>query len=420
MRGDGGEFSEGEFSRGGAVDAPLAGPSSSLRAPGYLEFFAGGGMVRCGLGPGWRPLLANDVDPKKAAAYRANWGAGELLEADVQRLETADLPGRPALAWASFPCQDLSLAGPGGGLGGARSGVFWGFHRLMAGLRAEGRAPPLVAIENVCGLYSARGGRDLAALLNALVDLGYRPGALVIDAAAFAPQSRPRLFVIALDAAAAPPEALAAASPDPRWSPPGLVEAAARCPASVRRALVWWRLPPPEQAPRRLADIVEPAAAGWRSPEEVARLKTLCSPRQLSKLARAVAEAASTGRPVYGTMFRRGRPGPEGRTRQRVEWRFDGLAGCLRTPAGGSSRQSLVEVRADGVRVRLFTPREAARLMGLPDSYLLPGTRTDAYRLVGDGVVAPAVAHLRAHLFEPLLGVDAALSADYSSSIAAT
>lgn len=76
----------------------------------WHDFFAGGGMARIGLGPGWTCTFANDHDPMKAAAYRANHGGAELLPRDVAEVALADLPGRPDLVWASFPCQDLSLA----------------------------------------------------------------------------------------------------------------------------------------------------------------------------------------------------------------------------------------------------------------------------------------------------------------------
>ena len=55
---------------------------------------------------------------KKAAAYTRRFGAGELKVGDVAKLITADLPGAADLAWASFPCQDLSLAGNGAGVTG--------------------------------------------------------------------------------------------------------------------------------------------------------------------------------------------------------------------------------------------------------------------------------------------------------------
>jgi len=111
---------------------------SSVRQPpaaGYYEFFAGGGMVRAGLGDGWRCLFANDFDPAKAAAYRANWGDDGLRLGDIGGLTAADLPGSADLMWGSFPCQDLSLAGAGAGLGGKRSGTFHDFWALARSSR---------------------------------------------------------------------------------------------------------------------------------------------------------------------------------------------------------------------------------------------------------------------------------------------
>jgi len=102
----------------------------NLEMPTFFEFFAGGGMARAGLGNGWSCLFANDFDPKKGAAYAANWGPHELVIRDVATLSTRELPRRADLAWASFPCQDLSLAGSGAGLKGQRSGAFWPFWPL--------------------------------------------------------------------------------------------------------------------------------------------------------------------------------------------------------------------------------------------------------------------------------------------------
>ena len=80
----------------------------------FYEFFAGGGMARLGLGGNWDCVFANDIDKKKAAAYRTNFHpASELTVRDVADVKTSDLPNEADLAWASFPCQDLSLAGAG-------------------------------------------------------------------------------------------------------------------------------------------------------------------------------------------------------------------------------------------------------------------------------------------------------------------
>ena len=99
--------------------------------PRYYEFFAGGGLVRAALGRSWECVFANDFDHKKAKAYRRNWGDKELVCGDVRDLSTDDLPDTPDLAWASFPCQDLSLAGKGAGLAGKRSGMFKPFWKLV-------------------------------------------------------------------------------------------------------------------------------------------------------------------------------------------------------------------------------------------------------------------------------------------------
>src|ERR1700693_3829291 len=88
---------------------------------------------------------------------------------------------------------------------------------------------------------------------------------------------------------------------------------------------------------------------------------------------------------------------------QRLEIRDDGIAGALRTAAGGSSLQDLVLVDGDRVKSRQMTKREAARLMGLPENYLLPSGSRDAFDLIGDGVVVPVVAFLEAHVVRPLV-----------------
>jgi DNA (cytosine-5)-methyltransferase 1 len=94
----------------------------------------------------------------------------------------------------------------------------------------------------------------------------------------------------------------------------------------------------------------------------------------------------------------------------RAEARFDGLAGCLRTPGGGSSRQFLLRVQGRETSARLLSAREAARLMGLPEDYRLPRRYNEAYHLLGDGVVVPVVRFLADHLLRPLLAAQDTVS----------
>jgi DNA (cytosine-5)-methyltransferase 1 len=353
-------------------------------------------MARLGLGEPWTCAFANDFDRVKAATYRANFAdaADHLREGDVWALTAADLPGRADLAWASSPCQDLSLAGGRAGFAGGRSGAFFGFWRLMEALAAEGRAPATLVIENVVGLLTSHGGRDFAALAQALADQGYSFGALEIDAARFLPQSRPRVFVIATRAP--PPLSLVGDSP---FQTRAVQAVAANLPPALAARWIWWALSAPPACNADLAAVLEPdAAVAWHTPERTARCLELMAPLHRARLQ----AYAQRGERAVGAVFRRMRL-EDGRKVQRAEVRFDGLAGCLRTPRGGSSRQVLAVVEDGGVRTRLLTPREAARLMGLPESYRLPLPATAALQIAGDGVAVPVVRWLAHEILEPLL-----------------
>lgn len=359
-------------------------------------------MARAGLGPHWQCLFANDFDPKKAASYAANWGTDHLHVGDVATLTTADLPGMADLAWASFPCQDLSLAGAGAGLKGERSGTFWPFWKLIKALDDEGRAPRLVVLENVCGALSSHGGKDFAAIGSALSGSSYRFGAVVINAVHFLPQSRPRLFIIGVRKSSPIPRHLVAEGPQPQWHPSALVEAYGKLSKRAQSAWEWWHLPAPPPRTSILADLVEDESHGvtWHTASETQKLLGMMNPLNLAK----VEAAKKAGGRKVGTIYKRTRAdGPNGEKVQRAEIRFDDVAGCLRTPVGGSSRQTIMVIEGRRVRSRLLSPREAARLMGLPDTYVLPKNYNDAYHLAGDGVAVPVVRFLAEHVLEPLL-----------------
>jgi DNA (cytosine-5)-methyltransferase 1 len=370
--------------------------------PSFYEFFAGGGMARAGLGKGWECLLANEIDAKKGASYAANWGIDRLKIEDVGSLAAADVAGCADLAWASFPCQDLSLAGDYAGLKGERSGTFWLFWKLIKALRAERRGPSIIALENVCGTFTSHDGKDFAEIGAALADEGYRFGSVVIDAAQFVPQSRRRLFIVAVQEELNIPHTLTWDRPDPHWHPANLMSAYEKLPERVKKAWLWWSLPATPRRKIRFADIIEdePQGVQWHNAIETRRLMGMMSPLNRTK----VEQAKRMGRRVVGGIYKRTRLDEDGNRAQRAEVRFDDIAGCLRTPVGGSSRQTIMIVEGDKVRTRLLSPREAARLMGLPENYKLPENYNEAYHLAGDGVVVPVVRFLAACLLEPLLG----------------
>lgn len=363
--------------------------------PSFLEFFAGGGMAHVGLSGRFDCAFANDLDPMKCAAYRANFPDVRIEQGDVWNLAPASLPAAD-LAWASFPCQDLSLAGGRRGLNAPRSSAFWGFWNVIGKLAP--RAPKTIVLENVAGLLSSHNGRDFTALITELADAGFRVGAMLIDAALFSPQSRPRLFIVAHKGRI--PAGLEGESPDSTFHPPNLRAAVDALPDTTHLAWVWWRLPQPTRRNADLASLLDrnPPEDAWRSDAATAKLIDQMAPLHRQRVDAALANPEWSA----GAVFRRIRI-ENGQRIQRAEIRYDGLAGCLRTPAGGSSKQLLLVTENGRARLRAVSAREAARLMGLDDTYRLPAAETSALKVVGDGVSVPVVRWLGEHLLAPLV-----------------
>lgn len=361
--------------------------------PTFYEFFAGGGLVRLGLGDNWICTFANDISPEKGAAYRQNFGPGEFRLGDVFDLTPGDLPGPADLWWGSFPCQDLSIAGPGGGLAGQQSGAFWGFWRLAQRMIAAGQPPPVVALENVTGLMTRQGGQDFNTLIDVLAGSGYIVGALEINGAAFVPQSRPRLFVVAVRDHMRL-VALAGPGPGRFGHTKRLIGAWSKLPANAKACWAWWQLPEPPPMAQGLADLLDRQPGAWHSASKTQALLTIMSQRHRQQ----VEAASASQRPTVAAVYRRTR-----KDGQRAEIRLDGLSGCIRTGSGGSSKQFLLHVEGGAIRSRHFTARELARLMGVSDSYQLPANYSRAYHLLGDGVIVPAVRWLSDNLLLSLV-----------------
>lgn len=371
--------------------------------PTYYEFFAGGGMASVGLGGDWRCLFANDIDAKKAATFRANHPAVPFVESDIAKIGASQLPSYAELIWASSPCQDFSLAGNGKGLAGARSGTFNSFWKLMQELVYENRAPKIIAFENVVGLLSSNNGADFEAVCQSFHDEGYWFAPIVVDAKLFLPQSRPRLFVLGvrsdLDLSG-----LFCDGPDTFWHGSRMRRAFDRLPKALRSSWRWFVPSRPVLRNEGLSTIIEddPVSVNWNSPEKTAHILSLMDDNHRKK----VDKRRELDGQFVGAVYRRMRPDGAGGKVQRAEVRFDGLAGCLRTPAGGSSRQTLMFVQGAETRTRLVSPREAARLMGLPEQYELPARYNDAYHLLGDGVAVPVVTMLKEQLFNQIISTN--------------
>lgn len=122
-------------------------------------------------------------------------------------------------------------------------------------------------------------------------------------------------------------------------------------------------------------------APEWWSPERADYLLSQMSPRH-SVLAQ---QMISSDEQSFGTVFRRVRNG-----KSMAELRVDGVAGCLRTPKGGSGRQILFVAGQGKYRARLLTARECARLMGA-DDFNITVPLNQALFGFGDAVCVPVI-----------------------------
>lgn len=379
-------------------EEPAAYLTATIEPFHFLEFFAGGGMARAGLAPQWKSIWANDFSASKAAIYQRNWGVHELHIGDVSLVDPNALP-TAHMIWGSFPCQDLSQAGGRTGIGTkddaefTRSGSFWPFWNIVTQ-----RKPPIVVLENVEGALKANSGADFRALCTALVQGEYRFGPMILDAIHWLPQSRKRLFIVAVREDMPIPMHLRASGPETFCHPRAVVDAFASLEEGIRANWIWWSLCSPHTPPPSVESLIGESDnwVKWDSPEKTQYILSLMNARHRKK----VAMAQELNRRIVGFAYRRTRNG-----QQRAEVRFDGIAGCLRTAGGGSSKQIVVEVRGPKIRTRLLSPREAARLQGLDESYWLPADYNEAYDLVGDGLSVPVVRFLGEQLLTPLASV---------------
>jgi DNA (cytosine-5)-methyltransferase 1 len=354
--------------------------------PTFAEFFAGVGLMRIGLERhGWKIAFANDICEDKYEMYAAHFEDADdhFIVEDIHKLSADDVP-TVTLATSSFPCNDLSLAGARAGLKGRQSSAFYGFIRILHEMRR--RRPRFVLLENVTGFLTSHAGADFRSALLELNRLGYVVDPFIIDAIHFVPQSRSRLFVVGELAPKAEVSSIEEKAKDAEFfeseiRPRALAEFIFSNPG------ISWRLrdlPTLPKSRRRLTSILENLPDG--SPEWWSEKRTAYLLNQMSQRHRIIADKMiNSAGWSFGTVFRRVRAGGS-----MAELRVDGIAGCLRTPRGGSGRQILVKAGFGEFHARLLTPRECARLMGA-DDFIISGSLNQALFGFGDAVCVPVI-----------------------------
>ncbi len=265
--------------------------------------------------------------------------------------------------------------------------------------------PRMIMLENVTGFITSKGGRDFESAARELAALGYWLDAFVVDACHFLPQSRPRVFVVGLHESVVTPLAVRKSKADwpaDEWS--RVVEAA---PKSVRpRKLVslmraielqtgWaaFDVPLPQEKPPTVAEFIDrDDHQDWWGPDAVQKHRDMMHDRHRYLIESMLAR----GETFVGTIYRRKRG-----DRTMAEVRFDGIAGCLRTPKGGSARQIVAVVEGGAFKMRWMSPREYARLQGAPTFPLVSNSIQNLYGF-GDAVCVPVIRWIDDHVLTPV------------------
>ena len=320
----------------------------------FLSLFDGCHMFGLALRrAGFECVGTSEIDTHAANVTRHHYPDTPQL-GDVHNVG-ATRPTDPVdLIVGGFPCQDLSVAGDRCGLAGGRSGLFWEIVRI-----AREKSPRWILLENVSGLLSSNGGRDMGAVVGALGELGYGVAWRVLDAQHFGvPQRRRRVFIVGClgDARRAAevlfePESVRGDSPPSREARPGAAGEPAKC----------------------------LTAHGQRLDGET---ETFVVANALTRSTHLSDENSAQGGHLVAL--------------HHTQDPITGLVNpCL-------SHQSTISVLDEyGSQVRRLTPRECERLQGLPDDWTRYGRKADGevydvsdsarYKMIGNGGAVPVV-----------------------------
>ena len=379
-----------------------------MKMSNFVEFFAGVGLVHEALSEnGWNCVWANDICSEKQKTYIANFGDSNFCLGDIWDVAKSPeiIPDHAFLYTASFPCTDMSLAGSRKGFAGEESGTFHAILEIIEQKKRKNNHPCMIMFENVQGFLTSRKGMDVAFAVKELNDLGYIVDLIELDAVYFTPQSRPRVFLFAVQMGVASQVMNIKNESDilDSWwrifdSNPELRTERIRSIIKTNSHLKWGAFDI-QRPPKRqifLHDIIEMDlnnnSNAWWSEERKNYLHS-----QMSALHKDVLnKIKSKKQQTFGTVFRRTRLGTS-----YAELRTDGIAGCLRTPRGGSSKQILIRAGFGDWSVRLLTPREYARLQGVGDDFILPENINKGYFAMGDAVCVPAIKFISSHIITP-------------------
>jgi len=379
-----------------------------------VSLFSGIGLLDLGLHRAGIPTRLLCEADKAARSVLARRFPDVPIHPDVQELTADDLrsagadPARTVLH-GGFPCQDLSVAGGRRGMGeGTRSGLYWHIPRLLADFPAA-----WIVLENVPGLLSSHGGRDMGAVVGSLADLGYGLAWRVLDAQHFGvPQRRRRVVIVGhLGAPWGAPAEVLLEPAGLSWDSAPLAGAGSSAPGAapgctrgrrITSALTAHHGRMTAEDADNLVTFQKVIRSGYRDaagnlPPEVwaeRDVSATLSPHDLTSEARAVGLVVSaTGDRTHALTAGGHDASEDGTGRGCPVIAFQPQAAgdsamLIDTTAPCLSVNQLAGVHTETV-VRRLTPLECERLQGAPDGWTDGQADSPRYRQLGNAVAVP-------------------------------
>ena len=305
------------------------------------SMFAGIGGICLGFKQnGCELIWANEIDKYACKTYRLNFGDSYLVEGDIQKIDTKDIPKFDILT-AGFPCQAFSSVGLLQGFDDPRGNLFFETARVINAVK-----PRVVFLENVANLVKHDEGRTFDVIIKTLNNLGYHVVWQVMNAKEYGdlPQQRNRIYIVAF---------------------------------KYKKNLVKFRFP--EQIPltRTAFDLYDK--------EKQADKYYMDGHRMWDRMMEYMTDRKRVYRFTDWGLSR-------------------GMEGiCPTLLAAMGSRFERIPFFYDDYSVRLMTPRECARLQGFPEDYILPEQHEkQVYKQIGNSVCVPIINRIAANIVKSL------------------
>jgi len=319
----------------------------------FIDLFAGIGGTRLAFeSAGGECVFTSEWDRFAQETYRNNFGDEHEIFGDISKIDEKTVPKHEVLI-AGFPCQPFSLAGVSkkNSLGKAhgfscpiQGNLFFDVARI-----AKAKKPPVIVLENVKNLLSHDQGRTFEIIRTTLEkDLGYKMSYRVFDARSFVPQHRERVIIVA---------------------------------TKGRQAFDFDDVKVPRNSPR-LSEILhsDETDFNWEPRFLNERNGKVLPKYTLSDNLWLYLQNYAEKHRLAGNGFGFGLFGPDDVARTlSARYHKDG---------------SEILIRQSRKNPRRLTPREAARIMGFPDSYRITVSDTQAYRQFGNSVVVPLLSEI--------------------------